>query len=149
MSAIQAIKRRLGLISTDELAVKSPEEVSMQDRSEYPTDDEGIPQVPPEDVLGVFPTQSAWGNRIKFRDFENRTVTGWITPHIEDGDLFGYQMQSGRIAVFRLINVDNQDNPSDMFFADAIDIGVLDTETEDNAFETLGTDTRFSKSGMF
>lgn len=148
MSAIQTIKHRLGLLSTDEFAAQNPEEIPMPERSEYPTNDEGIPKVPPEDVLGVFPTQSAWGNRIKFRDFQNRTVTGWITPRVEDGDLFGYQMQSGRIAVFRLVNVDNQRNPSDMFFADAIDIGILNTDTEGDAFENLGKDTRFFMAGV-
>lgn len=75
--------------------------------------------------LGVFPRDSHWGNRIVFDDFEERRVHGWISPRVSDGDMFGYQMKSGKVAVFKLKNVDNQTDPSDMFFAYVEDVGYL------------------------
>lgn len=84
------------------------------------------------DLLGVFPRDSAWGNRIVFDDYEERRVYGWWSGEngrlAEEGDRFGYQMESGRVAIFELKNVENQDDPRDMFFAEAEDIGYKDVE---------------------
>lgn len=95
-------------------------------RDQYPEDDDGYPLVPEEDVIGVFPRDSTWGNRLTFDDYKERNVNGHISPPVSDGDLFAYQLESGRIGVFELANVDNKLDPRDMFFADAKDFGYLE-----------------------
>ena len=92
---------------------------------EYPTNDEGYPLVPEGDVIGVFPRDTGWGWRISFEDYDNRRVSGHLSPRPEAGDLFAYQLESGRVGVFRLVDLDYCLNPDDMFFADVEDIGYL------------------------
>lgn len=100
-------------------------EDSKNDIEQYPKTDDGYPLIPVEDVVGVFPHNTRWGYRITFEDYDERKVHGHITPRASDGDLFAYQLESGRIGVFALENVDNCLDPSDMFFADARDVGYL------------------------
>ena len=79
-----------------------------------------------EELRGVFPRDGAWGHKILFDDFETRTIYGWLSPRLEAGDRFGYEMSSGRVAVFEAAAVDHQQDPSDMFFAEATDVGYAD-----------------------
>lgn len=78
-----------------------------------------------DDLVGVFPRDTRMGNRVTIRDWDDRSVDGHLTPYVHDGDLFGYEMGSGRIAVFQLVDVDNCRDPPDMFFATARDVGYL------------------------
>ncbi|WP_281375751.1 hypothetical protein [Halorarum halophilum] len=39
--------------------------------------------------------------------------------------MFGIQMDSGRIGVFQMVDVERPGNPNDMFFATVEDIGYL------------------------
>lgn len=100
-------------------------ELLMEKVMEYPEADNGYPLVPQEDVIGVFPRDTMWGNRITFDTYEERKVHGHISPRVRNGDLFAYQLESGRIGVFMLIEVDHALDPSDMFFANARDVGYL------------------------
>lgn len=103
--------------------------------AEYPTTDDGHPLVPEADVLGVFPDESQWGHRISFEDYDDRRVSGHVSPddapRVSEGDLFAYQLESGRIGVFRLVDVDHCLDPRDMFFASAEDVGYLDGFAEE------------------
>ena len=82
-------------------------------------------EVTKDDLIGIFPKDSTWGNRLTMRDWEERKVDGHISPRVSDGDLFGYQMESGKVGVLQLINVDNCLDPRDQFFAEARDVGYL------------------------
>lgn len=109
--------------------------------------DEPLPAIPEVDLIGVYPRDSAWGNRIVWDDYErgHGRVHGWKEVSVDglgekqpelvgtipwrtvrDGDRFGYEMESDYVAVFELENVKNERDPADMFFADAHAVGVLE-----------------------
>lgn len=104
-------------------------------------DDEPLPYLAEDDLeLGVFPRDSAWGNRIVWDEFDDGygRVHGWKEVPIEgpegrhhwrpvrDGDRFGYEMEDGYVAVFELGDVENERDPRDMFFADARAVAILE-----------------------
>jgi len=118
------------------------EDVDIANPNDFPTNEYGIPMVPQEEVIGVFPEQSAWGNRIGFSDFSNRRVNGHMTPNVKDGDIFAYRMESGAYAAFEVYNVENSRNPGDLFFADVWDVGYLKSQELDQS--RIAENTRFS-----
>lgn len=66
-----------------------------------------------------------WGNRISFTDFDTRRVSGHTTPLPNEGDELRCTMKSGKIFRFALVNVEYCNDPKDMWFADAYDIGYV------------------------
>jgi len=105
------------------------------------TEQEEPPEVTADEVTisGIFPDASRWGHRIDLEFPEDEgmgSVNGHITIKegetlfgngrtVEDGDAFAHDMSSGRVAVFRLVNVENCGDPRDQFFADAEPLGYL------------------------
>lgn len=77
-------------------------------------------------LLLTAPRDNRWGHQISFWDWETRSVNGHLTPLPQDDDMFGREMKSGRIAVFKLCDIKPCGNPPDMFFAMAEDVGYLD-----------------------
>lgn len=80
----------------------------------------------PTEPPRVYQTGSAWGNACYFLNYEKRKVSGHKPrpPHV--GDLLESPMQSGRIGVFRFIEVERMRDPPDMFFATVADVGFKD-----------------------
>ncbi len=74
-------------------------------------------------IIHLAPDNNLWGYAINWRNWNTRRVSGHFTPYIRNGDIFGYRMASGKIGIFRLIDVENCRDPRDMFFATAEDIG--------------------------
>lgn len=65
-----------------------------------------------------------WGDSIKFFDWDKRQIVGWKSPiRPQKGDFVKARMASGKIAYFKIIKVELQSNPNDMFFADVRDLG--------------------------
>lgn len=88
------------------------------------TDDSGLEK---RTLRGIYPRDGGWGHKIVFDDYESKKVYGFLSrPKASEGLLFGYQMESGRIGVFELVEVDNMLNPSDQFFGKAKPLGYLD-----------------------
>lgn len=104
--------------------------------------EEELPEIDEDEVnLGVFPRDSTWGNSIKWDEYErgHGRVHGWkevpaeklMFRRVRDGDRFGYQMESGIVAVFEVKNVENESDPRDMFWADAEVVGVVEVEDDE------------------
>lgn len=68
---------------------------------------------------------TGWGNRIAWMDFSKQSVEGHIHGIQEDDELRS-KMQSGKIARFKIINLDYQHDPADQFFADASFVGYVE-----------------------
>lgn len=93
--------------------------------------------------LGVYPRDGTWGNNIQWRDWEERRVRGWkevpkeidarpgvVWRPVQDGDRFAYELESGLVAVFELVDVERMRDPPDMFYADARAVGYLEGTDE-------------------
>ena len=65
---------------------------------------------------------SCWGNSIYFTDWDNRRVTGHLTPTPKEGDILRCKMKSGKIARFKFKKVDVMSDPRDQFFATVSDL---------------------------
>lgn len=68
---------------------------------------------------------TSWGNSIIWLDFEKRKLSGHTTPRPQNGDELRCEMNSGKIARFEIKKVEYFRDPSDMWFAEASDIGYL------------------------
>lgn len=62
------------------------------------------------------------GIDIYWHDFDRRIVVGH-TGYPARGDVFSSKMQSGKIAVFEVVEVRRCSDPSNMYFADVKDAG--------------------------
>lgn len=71
----------------------------------------------------VYKDCSEWGNHISWYDWSTRQLYGHTTPVPDVGDFWEHRMKSGKIAVFQFVSVEQQHNPSDMFFAYVCDLG--------------------------
>lgn len=71
-----------------------------------------------EDFVHLAPDNCRWGNTIQFDSEDKTRINGHKTPMVENGDVFGQRMQSGRLAIFRIRNVKPCGDPRDMFFAE-------------------------------
>ncbi len=70
-----------------------------------------------------------WGNSIFWFDFENKVLSGHLTPMIEVGDyILSKNRGNGTVFKYEIIKVDRMKDPIDMFFADAVYIGVEDVK---------------------
>lgn len=70
-----------------------------------------------------------WGDSIIWSigvDFEKRQITGWLWRKPNIGDEIRFKMESGKIARFRVQNVEHAEGVHDMFFGDLMDIGYVD-----------------------
>lgn len=70
-------------------------------------------------------TKSDYG--ITWHNYDRRRVVGH-NGHPKIGDIFTSNMQSGKIGVFEIINVDWCGDPSNMYFADVKDVGYFETK---------------------
>lgn len=71
-----------------------------------------------------------WGNAINWvdkKEFDGKrsifSVVGWKTPKPRVGDLLTCPMKSGKIARFIFKEIENTQDPPDMFFADVGFVG--------------------------
>lgn len=72
-----------------------------------------------KDFIHLAPDENSWGCSIQFNRENNAKISGHKTPMVEDGQVFGQRMESGKTAVFKIKNVKPCGNPRDMFFAEA------------------------------
>jgi len=74
--------------------------------------------------MGFDDSPRSWGNSIQWwPDFTSRRVVGWLSHRPVKGDLLRVAMQSGKVAIFKFIEVDLQRDPEDMFFGRVRDVG--------------------------
>lgn len=71
----------------------------------------------------VYKDCSGWGNHISWYNWSTRQVYGRTTPVPDVGDFWEHRMKSGKIAVFQFVSIEQQNNPSNMFFARVCDHG--------------------------
>jgi len=83
------------------------------------------------DIEGVFPEANRWGHKIRAEqeDDGKLSVNGHISPPVSDGDTFMHSHQGGLVVVYELTDVENCNDPSDMFFASAVAIAYLEGHT--------------------
>ena len=84
---------------------------------------------PPRKVFHYAPNDNMWGYAIQFNNWPD-SVFGHFTPYVKDGDVFAQRMESGNVLLFRLKNVENVNDPRDMFFADVDLIGLASDHPE-------------------
>lgn len=95
---------------------------------DYPTTDTGIPLVPANDVVGKF-----GGARLLSRGTDERgrrrfLVRQCVPGHsFRTGDLFAYEMESGRYGVYEVVATDDDRHGAYSIYAR--DIGYLDPDT--------------------
>lgn len=70
---------------------------------------------------------SGWGNSIRWFDWQKRRLVGWLQQIPEVNDEIRTKMKSGSIARFKVVKVEPQQDPPDMFFATVEDVGYLET----------------------
>ena len=95
-------------------------------------------ELPNPSIFKMYNNQ--WGNNIRwFMDtgFENRRIVGHQTPGPDVGDLLTCPMDSGKTAVFCIMELENHRNPPDMFFATVQDIGYEDELDDPNIKKRL------------
>lgn len=66
-----------------------------------------------------------WGDRIQWFNWDTRKIVGWLDRIPSIGDEIRFQMQSGKVAQFEVIEIERCRDPQDMFFATLKDIGYL------------------------
>ena len=71
-----------------------------------------------------------WGNRISWSYWEHRKINGHLPYKLKPGDEIRSRMQSGKIARFRVTEVEYCGDPKDMFFATVEDVGYLEDAKE-------------------
>lgn len=64
-----------------------------------------------------------WGNDIEFFDHAERRVVGWKTPKVKVGEFLKMKQKDGSTFVFKIIEVEYQSNPKDMFWSTVQDVG--------------------------
>jgi len=67
----------------------------------------------------------SWGDTIAWHNFETRRLVGWLGRKPEKGDYVFGRLSRGGVFVWKIKRVERQQDPRDMFFADAKDIGYL------------------------
>lgn len=65
-----------------------------------------------------------WGDNIGWFDFEKRKICGWYSG-LKKGDFIRAEMKSEKIASFKIVKIEYESNPSDMFFATIKDVGYV------------------------
>ena len=95
----------------------------------------------------IYEVGGGWGNAIEWMDYKQQpveTIVGWKSRIPHNGDLLVCKMQSGKVGVWALEEVDPQDDPRDMFFAKARAIGYADEDHPkkllDGAIKDMGVD---------
>ncbi len=68
-----------------------------------------------------------WGNNIIIREIHEKyfSVVGWLPRRPKHGDELIYDVERGKIALGCFINIEYQDNPKDMFFADVVPLKII------------------------
>ena len=72
-----------------------------------------------------------WGDNIEWFHFEDRTLVGWLPIRPKKGDYVLDKMTSGNVAVFKVVSVELQRDPRDMFYATVKDMGYLERSTKE------------------
>lgn len=60
---------------------------------------------------------NVWGNEVKWSDYNQMRVVGWMSHKPDKGDFILSKMESGRVGRFKVVKVDLCIDPNDMFFA--------------------------------
>lgn len=71
-----------------------------------------------------------WGRHVDWFDFDKRRIWGHEFKKPKVGDTVVSPMQSGKDAVFKVVDVEYCLDPADMFFATVEDVGYEDTITQ-------------------
>lgn len=76
---------------------------------------------PPANLTPVYRIGGGmWGHHVRWMDFDDRTIWGhmdlWIVPKFQVGAVLDCEMESGRIALFQITELNWQRDPTDMFF---------------------------------
>lgn len=64
-----------------------------------------------------------WGDNIYFADWEDRTISGHMTPLPQKGDFVSSEMQSGKVARFEIVKVEYFGSVKDQFWGQVKDLG--------------------------
>ena len=79
-----------------------------------------------------------WGHTVTLQDNirdkkygDRAKVVGWLTPIAKLGDEVIIPMNSGRACVYRILEIENQNDPNDMFFATLGPTHYLDEENHE------------------
>lgn len=67
-------------------------------------------------VEHITPRDNRWGHAIEWFDFDRMKVHGWLRDRPKVDTTFLAEMQSGKLARFKFIEVRYPGNPRDMFF---------------------------------
>ncbi len=65
----------------------------------------------------------SWGNKIQWLEVDKGKVVGWKSCRPTKGDLLEAPMKSGKVGVFKFVEVKLCGDPRDMFFATVEGIG--------------------------
>ena len=76
---------------------------------------------------------SGWGNSVKWFDWQKRRVVGWLHQIPEVNDEIRAKMESGKTARFKIVNVEPQRDPPDMFFATVEYVGYLEKKEKEES----------------
>jgi len=68
---------------------------------------------------------NCWGHHAEWMRPGER-ATGHHTPPPQDGDILYAAMESGRVGMYRLVNVERMSDPPDQWFADTEWVGYED-----------------------
>lgn len=66
-----------------------------------------------------------WTNNVYIWDWDNRRIYGW-NSYIKKDDEVRFPMASGKIARFRVIELEHKMDPKDQFFGTIQDIGYVE-----------------------
>ncbi|MVM36078.1 hypothetical protein GO755_39055 [Spirosoma sp. HMF4905] len=64
-----------------------------------------------------------WGNSIFWTDYSQRKLSGFMMSKPVVGDIIRANMESGKVARFRVDSVEDVRDPRDMFFVKVSDLG--------------------------
>lgn len=68
----------------------------------------------------------SWGMHVEWLDYKVGRVWGHHLRIPKPGDILRSNLQSGRVGIFRFINVEQQTDPDDMFFGTVEAVGYED-----------------------
>lgn len=68
---------------------------------------------------------NGWGDNIYWSHYDTRQVGGFLWNKPVVGDEIRFEMKSGKVARYAVLEVKTFSDPRDMFFADVMDIGYV------------------------
>lgn len=99
----------------------------------------------------IFTTERpAWGDHVTWMDYKQGRVYGHKHPRPKVGDLLRSPLQSGRVGIFRFVDVKLEWDPPDMFFGtvegigyeDELDLDALRDPADDGSYSSPETEEK-------